>query len=147
MKVRITKGTYGYRPDPDKPYIVRPVDAGGICDVSEAEAARLISLDVAEAAEPPAAPVATPSVSVSDANPESNTPEEEAGNEPQETPDVATFQDDEVDLSTLKLAELKVIAAQHGVNADKMRSKAEVIAAIEAAGDELPDLTPEGPMV
>ena len=147
MKVRITKGTYGYRPDPDKPYIVKPVDAGGICEVSEAEAARIIALGVAEAVEIPASPVATPQIPTKGAEPESNTPEEEAGNEPQETPDVATLQDDEVDLSTLKLAELKVIAAQHGVNADKMRSKAEVIAAIEAAGDELPDLTPEGPMV
>ena len=147
MKVRITKGTYGYRPDPDKPYIVRPVDAGGICDVSEAEAARLIALGVAEAAEPPAAPVATPSVSVSDANPESNTSEGQRQNEDQETLEEATLQEDEADLSTLKLAELKAIAAQRGVDAGKMRSKAEVIAAIEAAGNELPDLTPEGPVV
>lgn len=147
MKVRITEGTYGYVPDPDKPYIVKPVDAGGICEVSEAEAARIIALGVAEAVEIPTSPVATPQIPANGAEPESNTPEEEAGNEPQETPDVATLQDDEVDLSTLKLAELKAIAAQHGVNADKMRSKAEVIAAIEAAGDELPDLTPEGPMV
>lgn len=147
MKVRITKGTYGYRPDPDKPYIVRPVDAGGICDVSEAEATRLISLGVAEATEPPAAPVATPPVSVSDANPESNTSEEQRQNEAQETPDEATLQEAEVDLSSMKLAELKAFAAEYGIDTGKMRSKAEVIAAITAANDALPDLTPEGPVV
>lgn len=147
MKVRITKGTYGYRPDPDKPYIVRPVDAGGICDVNEAEAARLFALGVAEAAETLSTPLATPQIPVPEPEPESNTPEEQAENEPQETLEEATLQEDEADLSTLKLAELKAIAAQRGVDAGKMRSKAEVIAAIEAAGNELPDLTPEGPVV
>lgn len=146
MKVRIINGTYGHVPDPDKPYIVRPVDAGGICDVNEAEAARLFALGVAEAAETPSTPLATPQIPAPEPEPESNTPEEQAENDPQETPEEATLQEDEADLSTLKLAELKAIAAQRGVDAGKMRSKAEVIAAIEAAGNELPDLTPEGPV-
>ena len=147
MKVRITEGTYGYVPDPDKPYIVKPVDAGGICEVSEAEAARIIALGVAEAVEIPASPVATPQIPANGAEPESNTPEEEAGNEPQETPDEATLQEAEVDLSSMKLAELKAFAAEYGIDTGKMRSKAEVIAAITAANDALPDLTPEGPVV
>ena len=147
MKVKIIEGTYGYRPDPSKPFLVRPVSAGGTCDVSAEECQRLIALGIAEAVETPATPLATPQIPVPEPGPESNTPEGKAVKEPQETTEEATLQEDEVDLSTLKLAELKAIAAQHGVDAGKMRSKAEVIAAIQAAGDELPDLTPEEPML
>lgn len=39
----------------------------------------------------------------------------------------------------MKLIELKEIAAAYGVNASKMRSKAEVIAAIDAAAGDLPE--------
>ena len=141
MKVRIINGTYGYRPDPNKPFLVRPVSAGGTCDVSAEEGQRLIGLGVAIAMEMPPAPVATPPNPAPEADSGDNTPEAEAATEPLET-DEAT----PPDLSNMKLSELKAIASQHGVDASKMRSKAEVIAAIQEAEDELPDLTPEEPM-
>lgn len=49
MKIRIKGGTYGWR-NP-KGYI-RPIEKGGICEVSETEGARLCSLGIAESAEP-----------------------------------------------------------------------------------------------
>lgn len=142
MKVKITDGTYGFRPDPNKPYLVRPVSAGGICEVTAEEGLRLIGLGVAVSAEVPPETVATPIFPVQEAGGGENTPEAEAATAPLET-DEATV----ADLHGMKLAELKAIATQYGIDAGKMRSKAEVIAAIEAASDGLPDLTPEGPVV
>lgn len=40
MKIEIICGTYGYRPDGSKHPI--PIDRGGICEVSEEEAQRLL---------------------------------------------------------------------------------------------------------
>jgi len=45
MRVKIINGTYGYKPDPKKH--VTPVFAGGVVEVSDQEAARLVNLGVA----------------------------------------------------------------------------------------------------
>lgn len=83
MKVKIISGTYGWRPDKDGS--VEPVSKGGTCEVSDAEAARLIGLGVASYVEPPAdlpakAPDAPPAPPPGDEEPPASlqdTPNEE----------------------------------------------------------------------
>lgn len=62
MRVKIISGTYGWRPDKDGS--VEPVSKGGTCEVSDAEAVRLVGLGVASyvesLAEVPSVPPAPP---------------------------------------------------------------------------------------
>lgn len=51
--------------------------------------------------------------------------------------------ENQADMANMKLAELKELAAKHGVDAAGVRSKADVIAMIEAA----PELDPEEPVM
>ena len=44
-RVKIINGTYGYKPNPRKH--VMPVSAGGVVEVSDEEAQRLVSIGVA----------------------------------------------------------------------------------------------------
>lgn len=45
MRVKIINGTYGYKPNPKKH--VTPVSAGGVVEVSDQEASRLVNLGIA----------------------------------------------------------------------------------------------------
>ncbi len=58
MNVKIISGTYGWRPNGDGP--VESVSKGHTCDVSDAEAARLVALGVAAYTDEPAEATDTP---------------------------------------------------------------------------------------
>lgn len=79
MKVKIISGTYGWRPDKDGS--VEPVSKGGTCEVSDAEAARLVGLGVASyvesSAEAPSVPPASPPGGEEPPAPSQDTPGEE----------------------------------------------------------------------
>lgn len=117
MVIRIIQGTYGYKTPGGS---LDPVDCGGTCDVNEAEAKRLVGLGVAEVVEgkisEPAEVVVAPEDDV-----------------------------EEVDLEDMSFAELKDLAEQMNIDTKGIKSKAKLIAAIEAEGDELPDLSVEVP--
>lgn len=49
MLVKIICGTYGYRPDPDEPRVIRKDEASPAFELDEKEAERLIGLGVAKA--------------------------------------------------------------------------------------------------
>ena len=123
-KIEIICGTYGYRPDGSKHPI--PIDRGGICEVSEEEAQRLFALCVARPAEETPSPaVATPPAgedgSGAGADPSS-------GDEGAEDAESAHL--DPEQLRTLTNAKLTELAKEMGIDTAKLKTKAQLIAAI-----------------
>lgn len=117
--IKIIKGSYGMR----RGSSVQAIHAGSDpIELSKEKEERLVRLGVA--------------VYVSK--------EDDAVEQPREIVDEA--QDDEIVdefpeyNEDMKLSELKEIAAVYGIDASSMRSKKEVIEAIDAARDELPDV-------
>ena len=146
-KIEIICGTYGYRPDGSKHPI--PIDRGGICEVSEEEAQRLFALRVARPAEE------TPSPAV--ATPPAGEDGSGAGAEGAESAHL-----DPEQLKTLTNAKLTELAKEMGIDTAKLKTKAQLIAAITDVpledaiaedddgvddGEAPPVLTPEAPVV
>ena len=165
MKVKIISGTYGYRPAGSTHPI--PVDRGNTCDVSAEEASRLFALGVAESAEdiPTALPqegengVATPLNGDGDSGAGVNTPNSENAAEGQES-----YALDPEQLKGLTNAKLAELAKEMGIDTAKLKTKAQLIAAIanvpledaisesddgadNGDNDPLPALAPENPVV
>lgn len=124
MKVRIISGAYGYRRDTDaSPELILK---GRCVDVPEDEAARLVSLHVAEFCEDmTTAPVATPEEPVSGIEPGETMGEVEQPAEGQET----AFLDAE-QMQGMTVSALKKLAEDMGIDTKKLRTKAQLIAAI-----------------
>ena len=148
-KIEIICGTYGYRPDGSKHPI--PIDRGGICEVSEEEAQRLFALCVARPAEE--TPPAGEDGSGAGADP-SNSGEGAEGTESAHL--------DPEQLKTLTNAKLTELAKEMGIDTAKLKTKAQLIAAITDVpledaiaedddgvddGEAPPVLTPEAPVV
>lgn len=117
--IKIIKGSYGKR----EGSIVKAIHAGNtISDLSKEKEERLVRLGVA--------------VYV--------TKQDDVAEQPGEGSDET--QDDEIVdefpeyNEEMKLSELKEVAKVYGIDASSMRSKKEVIEAIDAARDELPDV-------
>lgn len=165
MKVKIISGTYGYRPAGSTHPI--PVDRGNTCDVSAEEASRLFALGVAESAEDiPATPpkegesgVATPPNGDGDNGAGVNTPNSESAAEGQESSSL-----DPEQLKELTNAKLTELAKEIGIDTAKLKTKAQLIAAIanvpledaisesddgadNGDNDPPPALAPENPVV
>ena len=125
MKVRIIGGTYGWR---DESMRVHPVAAGGTCEVSEAEGARLCSLGIAEV------------MGASEEKPEKAEPTAE----PAETHfDKETLQD-------MKLPGLRILCENHGAENPRKMTKAECIAFLlgeDNEGEGLPDAGGAGEII
>ena len=112
--VKIIKGTYGQR----KGSRIVPVKAGETVELTDEQEARLVKLGVAEYVN--ATPAPDPYQGSQDGD---------------ETPAGLPEYNDK-----MKLVELQEIAAQYGVDASAMKTKKEVIEAIDAAKEELPEL-------
>ena len=120
--VKIIKGTYGHR----KGAVIVPVRAGETVELTDEQEKRLVKLGVAEY------------INDSDGVPEHSSSDETDEQEALELPE---YND------KMKLPELKEIAEKYGVDASAMTTKKEVIAAIDAAREELPAVGGAGDVV
>ncbi|MCM1439163.1 MAG: hypothetical protein NC131_08170 [Roseburia sp.] len=132
MKIIITQGAYGWRPSGNGQ--VKTVRSGQSCDVSPEEAARLVTLGVAEYA--PSEGVATPTVDADKPGQGTTTPPSGTPGEGQETASL-----DPEQLQTMTNANLIKLAADMGVDAATLRgkNKAQLIEIILAVKVEVPD--------
>ena len=120
--VKIIKGTYGRR----KGSVIVPVRAGETVELTDEQEARLVKLGVAEY------------VNDSDGAPAPSSSDE---TDEQEAPELPEYTD------KMKLPELKEIAEKYGVDASAMTTKKDIIAAIDAAREELPTVGGAGDVV
>ena len=154
--VKIINGLYGYRPEGAKH--PKPVPAGSLCVVTDKEAARLTALRVGVViedvpAEDAAGAVATPVEGGNGAGAGADIPDQ---SEPAEGAETARL--DPEQLRELTNAKLKELAEEMGIDTTKLKTKAQLIAAITDVpledaisgepGDEEapPDLGAEGPV-
>ena len=150
MKVLIISGSYGWRKTKDA--MPKLIERGCTCEVDDAEAKRLVALGVAtivhESGDVPLASVNTPESS--DA-PCVDMPSEENG---AETPAEAHL--DAEQLREMPVAELRELAADLGIETEKLRKKDDLIAAIvavtvtpgeEISEEDLPELSANAPVV
>ena len=127
-RVKITNGLYGYRPEGAKH--PRPVPAGGLCVVTDTEAARLASLGVGVVLEDipeedTTGAVATPVEGEDDEGAGVDTPDQDEPAEGEETAHL-----DPEQLKELTNAKLKELAEEMGIDTAKLKTKAQLIAAI-----------------
>ena len=127
-RVKITNGLYGYRPEGAKH--PRPVSAGGLCIVTDTEAARLASLGVGVVLEDipeedTAGAVVTPVEDEDGAGSGVDTPSQDGPAEGKETAHL-----DPEQLKEFTNAKLKELAEEMGIVTAKLKTKAQLIAAI-----------------
>ena len=127
-RVKITNGLYGYRPEGAKH--PRPVSAGGLCVVTDTEAARLASLGVGVVLEDipeedTTGAVATPVEGEDDEGAGVDTTDQGGPAEGEETARL-----DPEQLKELTNAKLKELAEEMGIDTAKLKTKAQLIAAI-----------------
>lgn len=120
--VKIIKGSYGRKVGS----VIKPVNPGEIIELEPEKEQRLVSIGVAEY-------VGAEAVKAEELPAKADAEEaEEADSEVvDELPEYSI---------DMKLDQLKAIAEQYGVDASGLRSKKEVVEAIDAAREELPDL-------
>lgn len=116
--VKIIKGTYGHKVGK----VIKPVIAGETVELTAEQEARLIKLGVAEKVETVPAGKGEPGE-------QNENPAGEGSGEVEQLPEYN---------ESMKLDELKAIAAQYGVDASSIKTKKDVVAAIDAARAELP---------
>lgn len=153
-KIKIINGTYGFRPEGSRHPI--PVDRGNTCEVPDEEAQRLYRMGVACPAQEDAAPaVATPCEGEESSKASVDTPDSESGAEGEESAHLDAEQ-----LKELTNAKLRELAEEMGIDTAKLKTKAQLIAAItnvpledaisegaEDDGEEPPELGVEAPVV
>ena len=150
MKVLIISGSYGWRKTKDA--MPKLIERGCTCEVDEAEAKRLIALGVAAVVhESDEAPLASGSTVESGDTPCVDMPSAENG---AETPAEAHL--DAEQLQEMTVAELRGLAAELGIETEKLRKKDDLIAAIvavpvtpgeEISEEDLPELSANAPVV
>lgn len=127
-RVKITDGLYGYRPEGAKH--PQPVPAGSFCIVTDTEAARLTSINVGVVLEDipeedTTEAVATPAEGGDGAGAGVDTPSQNGPAEGEETAHL-----DPEQLKELTNAKLKDLAEEMGIDTAKLKTKAQLIAAI-----------------
>ena len=127
-RVKITDGLYGYRPKGAKH--PQPAPAGSLCIVTDAEAARLASIGVGVVLEDipeedTTGAVATPVEGEDDDGAGVDTPDQDEPAEGEETAHL-----DPEQLKELTNAKLKELAEEMGIDTAKLKTKAQLIAAI-----------------
>ena len=127
-RVKITDGLYGYRPKGAKH--PQPAPAGSLCIVTDAEAARLASIGVGVVLEDIpeediTGAVATPVEGEDDEGAGVDTPDQGGPAEGEETARL-----DPEQLKELTNAKLKELAEEMGIDTAKLKTKAQLIAAI-----------------
>lgn len=153
-RVKITDGLYGYRPEGAKH--PQPVSAGGTCLVDDEEAARLVELRVGVVvgdvpSDDTSSAVATP-VEGGDGTGAGVDTADQGG--PAADEEAARL--DPEQLKELTNAKLKELAEEMGIDTAKLKTKAQLIAAITdipledaipgEEEDAPPDLGAEGPV-
>lgn len=154
-RVKITNGLYGYRPEGSK--YPNPIPAGSLCIVTDVEAARLASLGVGVVLEDipeegAAGAVATPVENEDGAGAGVDTTGQDGSAEGAENAHL-----DPEQLQGLTNAKLKELAEDMGIDTSKLKTKAQLIAAItdipledaipeEGDGENPPELGAEGPV-
>lgn len=154
-RVKITSGLYGYRPEGAKR--PQPASAGSLCIVTDKEAARLVALGVGivvedAPAEDAAGAVATLVEGGNSAGAGVDTTNQSGAAEGAETARL-----DPEQLQGLTNAKLKDLAEEMGIDTAKLKTKAQLIAAItdipledaipeEGDGENPPELGAEGPV-
>ena len=131
-KIKIVSGAYGYHPAGAASVKLITAESGPI-DVSDTEAARLVRMNVAvivsetddAAQEARDKAVATAAETSADTAPCVNMDETESAAEGQETPRLDAEQ-----LKELTNAKLRELAEDMGIDCSKLRTKAQLIAAI-----------------
>lgn len=120
--IKIIKGSYGKRDG----HVVRAVGCGTVLELSAEEEARLVRIGVAEkVTEEHPVKAAAPSAP--------STPEDAEHDEP-EAEDKEPVQDEFPEYSAdMKLEELKTVAAAYKVDVSGLRSKKEIVAALDEA--------------
>jgi hypothetical protein len=112
-----------------------PLYPGGVFDVDDALAKRLVAQETAEFAEISARPARAASI------PSENPPESV------NAPEGLTEGENAIDLEAMSFMELKLKAQSMGIETGKLRSKTALIEAITATenpgDDDFPDLTPQ----
>lgn len=141
-KIEIINGTYGFRPVGSRHPI--SIDRGGICEVPDEEAQRLYRMGVARPAVEEAAPaVATPCEGEDGSTAGVNPPDSENGAEGEESAHLDAEQ-----LKELTNTKLRELAEEMGIDTAKLKTKAQLIAAItdvpleNSDNDENGDNTP-----
>ena len=151
-KVKIISGAYGYRMNGHVRAITREDDP---IEVADSEAKRLVEMGVAAFAvdavqESRREEVATAQDDEADVCPSSDMPDDESPAEGTETAHL-----DEQQLTEMTNAQLRQLAEDMGIDCAKLRTKAQLIAAIanipledaiEEDGDEPPKLEAEEPV-
>lgn len=127
-RVKITNGLYGYRPEGAKH--PRAVPAGGLCIVTDKEATRLAALGVGIVIEDipeerAAGAVATLVEDEDSTRAGVDTSDQDGPTEGEETAHL-----DPEQLKELTNAKLKELAEEMGINTTKLKTKAQLIAAI-----------------
>lgn len=141
MKVKIISGTYGWRSD--KGGSVEPVSKGGTCEVSDAEAARLVGLGVASYVESPAEAPNTPPAPPPGVEEPPAPPQDTPGEEPPTGPPVNGGEGDPdaaevARLERMQRPDLEQMATDLGVDSATIfgaKNKHDLAVLIVAAGD------------
>lgn len=134
--IKIISGTYGYKPNGSKS--IKPVSVGGVINIDDAEANRLVSLGVAafienEAAENANSGVATNGSGANDDKAGVNPPENKNGSNGENEDDNAKRGHlDAEQLKTMTNENLKKLAMEMGIDTAKCKKKDDYIAAITA---------------
>ena len=134
-KVKIICGTYGYRPKGSLHPI--PIDRGGICEVPEEEAQRLFQLGVAR----PVEEASIPAVATSREGEEDGRAGADLSDGGESAEGTKNVHLDPEQLKELTNAKLRELAEEMGIDTAKLKTKAQLIAAI--ASIPLEDAIPE----
>lgn len=134
--IRIVSGCYAAHPDGGR---LKVIDKGQTVEVSEDEAARLVNMGVAAYVKEPVLMADIPSAPVSE-DATSDTPDEEV-NEAPEAP--------EESLEDMPFEQLKQLAKESGLPVGKLRSRTNIIKALQELedGDKPPSMDAEDVIV
>lgn len=134
--IRIVSGCYAAHPDGGR---LKVIDKGQTVEVSEDEAARLVNMGVAAYVKEPVLMADIPSAPVSE-DATSDTPDEEVN----EAPEVH-----EESLEDMPFEQLKQLAKESGLPVGKLRSRTNIIKALQELedGDKPPSMDAEDVVV
>lgn len=131
--IRIVSGCYAAHPDGGR---LKVIDKGQTVEVSEDEAARLVNMGVAAYVKEPVLMADIPSAPVSE-DATSDTPDEEVNEAPEES------------LEDMPFEQLKQLAKESGLPVGKLRSRTNIIKALQELedGDKPPSMDAEDVVV
>lgn len=131
--IRIVSGCYAAHPNGGR---LKVIDKGQTVEVSEDEAARLVNLGVAAYVKEPVLMADIPSAPVSE-DATSDTPDEEVNEAPEES------------LEDMPFEQLKQLAKESGLPVGKLRSRTNIIKALQELedGDKPPSMDAEDVVV